>query len=93
MNISLLPGHVLLIVDPPLTESKGGILFPDVEKVYACTGYVLLHEPLGIVDEDLTKKRIIFRKWSTRDFEWNGTTLTVVHEQNVLAILEEETTP
>jgi co-chaperonin GroES (HSP10) len=90
MNIRLLPGTLLVVLDPPTTRSPGGIEFPDVEHVHARTAYVLLHEPGGVIDENLTRRRIIFHKWSERDFQWGGTTLTVLREPAVLAVFEGE---
>ena len=86
--MNLLPGRLLIVKDPP-EDRKGSILYPDVEKIYAASGYVLLHERERL-DEDLTHKRIIFQKRSARDFEWNGTTLSVLKEGTVLAIFDEE---
>lgn len=88
-DITLLPGRLLVSTDPPEDRTSSGILYPDVEKVYACQGYVLLHQPLTL-NVDLSNKRIVFSKWSNRDFEWNGTTLSVLREANVLAVFYEE---
>ena len=86
MNISLLPGTLLVAKDPDETQ-KGLILYPDVEKVVAVTGTVLMHERRAF-DEDLTGKRIVLQKWSQRTLEIQGTTFWVVREAAVLMIVE-----
>lgn len=84
----LLPGRVLLTRDPPALRYSSGLF--RVDKTYADTGHVLLHEPRAL-DEDLTGKRVVFAKWSGKDFEWRGTTLTVLTEGAVLAVIDKET--
>jgi len=84
----LLPGRLLINIEPPEDRTKSGLLYPSVEKVYASTAMVLHHDPHSL-EENLTGKRIIFQKWSSKDFEWNGTTLSVIREGNVQAIIEE----
>jgi len=86
MNITLLPGHLLVVKDPPTTESAGGIAYPDVETIYPTSAYVHIHEKGGEIAEDLTHRRIIFAKFAERDFEWKGTTFSVVAEAAVLAV-------
>lgn len=86
-SISMLPGRLLLVVDPPETRSRRGILYPDVEAVHAAAGRVLLHEPVDL--EDLTGRRVIFQKWAGRPFDWGGTTFHVFREGAILATIEE----
>jgi ABC-type amino acid transport substrate-binding protein len=87
MNISLLPGHLLVAKDPDETGTQY-IHFPDVEHVHACIGTVLMHERRSL--EDLTGKRIVIQKWSERILELSGTKFWLIREAAVLMILEEE---
>jgi co-chaperonin GroES (HSP10) len=92
--ITLRPGTLLIAVDPPEDRTASGILYCDVEKVYASTGLVLLHEPSDVwtylaKEPSLTQRRIVFQKWSTRNFEWKGATLSVLKEATVLAVFGE----
>lgn len=89
MNISLLPGTLLVSPAPDEAMSKGGIHYPDVERVVACIGLCHLHEPGGLIGEDLTGKNVVIQKWSQRSFEWNGTLLWVIRENAILAVLED----
>lgn len=90
MNITLLPGRVLIVPDPPETSNpKGVIIYPDVERKYASTARAYLHEPLG--EEDFTGKRIIYVKWSGKPLTWKGIDFLIIKEEAVLGVIEEET--
>jgi len=86
MTLSLLPGPLLVLPDPD-EVAKGEILYPDVERVHACSGTVMLHERRGL--DDLTGKRIFVQKWSDRGLELRGTRFWIIREAAVLMILEE----
>jgi len=52
-------------------------------------GYVLLHTTRDL-EENLAGKRIVFGKWSEREFELGGVKFQVISEEDVLAVVEEE---
>jgi co-chaperonin GroES (HSP10) len=70
MKIRPLYGHCLISPDPPSTESKGGILYPNRLQETAHTGFVHLHELAPPWAEGpLTGKRVVFNKWAARPFQ------------------------
>jgi co-chaperonin GroES (HSP10) len=67
---------------------KDLLVLPDVARTRAVTGFCHVHSP-GTV-EDLTGKRIVFTKWSDREFRFGGHHFCILHEAEVLAEVIDE---
>jgi co-chaperonin GroES (HSP10) len=91
VSLSVLPGNVLLSRDPDITQSDGGILYPDTAHKKAVFGIVHLHCPSGAwVGRSLTNRRVAFVKYGGRRFQFEGYTFELLSEDDILATVGEQ---
>ena len=85
--VRLLQGNLLIVKDPDTTMHKGQHL-PDIRKVRAMTGKVLMHEQGWL--EDMKGKLIVYAKFSEKPFPLGEAPLFTITEDSVMAVLDEE---
>jgi hypothetical protein len=84
VKIRLIRGTLLIVRDPPETSTRG-IVLPDIRHVTACTGKVLMHEPVGL--EDMTDAHVVYAKHSEKSFPL-GESMFTITEDSVMAVLD-----
>jgi hypothetical protein len=87
MNIRLLRGRLLIAKDPDITMQRG-FHVPDVSVIRACSGLVLMHEPVML--EDMTDRKIFYAKFSETAFPVGNKNLFTITEDCVMAVFEEK---
>lgn len=96
MRLYCLPGKLLVIRDSDIEDYKGIIIRPDVAKIHTQSGFVLLHEVthewLDGGELPLRHKRILFDKYSEREFKLDGREFCIVDERDVLAVFSRRDT-
>ena len=86
-------GRVIVRRDPDAEKSEGGVIVPIILRKHDVTGEVVaVHSGVvrGIERAPLVRKgeRVLFGKYSGTDVEHEGETLTIMPEDENLAVLE-----
>lgn len=99
MKVKMMNDNVLVRRKEAETVSAGGIIIPDdaqkrgVEGIVVAAGPGKLTEngnrlPMGVKEGDV----VILPEW-TNEIKIEGESLVVVHESNILAVYDQESTP
>ena len=86
-------GRVIVRRDPDVAQTAAGIIVPIILRKHDVTGEVVaVHSGVvrGIERAPLVRKgeRVLFGKYSGTDVEHEGETLTIMPEDEILAVLE-----
>jgi co-chaperonin GroES (HSP10) len=88
VDLQLLPGRVLLKLDPDETRI-GRIYLPDNERKRSATAVCIAHEPSSSWREaDMTGLHVAYEKWSGKPVVLAGVTYYTISETAILAVLE-----
>ena len=90
LGLRLMPGKVLLLLDPK--EDKIGSLYvPSTAQRVSDLATCVLHEPSAAwEDVDLTGLRVVYERWSGKEVEFFNTKYYMVDERNIHGFISKE---
>ena len=82
-------GRVIVRRDPDAEQSRGGIVIPIILRKHEQTGVVLaVHSGLRRPCDVKPGERVLFGKYAGTDIRWKGEIVTIMPEEELLAVLE-----